>query len=656
MEINAIDKNNKNKLPPFKQISHSYLKSFTLLLFISTTATTFAEESEQYYDFFSRAADIGQHEVWTVTEFSEGENTLDMNVQRWDNDNDGWSGCKENSNCTENSHQLDWNVPVYAPADGYIRQCARNFDDNPAPGQSAPGRLSKPRTIYGGGNHVFLETDQGDVILLAHMRKGTIPTSVCPIEIDEIVNINDKTGSYRTEMFIPEVDRPFVKRGQYIGRIGNSGSSSGPHMHIHIDQATGPDTQTTHSIKYPIPFKQMYAQNWYSGSNAQWNQWYTFEGGAITESGAGNTMIRPAPFLYRSKDESAGYVSELDTVFLSNSWAVTAIRNSDNKLQLTTWKFTGATGIERKHDLIEGNASFIKIAKVSSDKFVVALRDSDNNLKLILYRMSFFGTFTRLDDYTSGYISKLEMTSYGSGVSKKLMTAIRDSNNNLKLISWKVSYDLDAGDYRIDRLASRTEGYVSALTITAASNFNGVIVAVRTAGGKLKTIPYRISSSGETFTRGTDKESGPVSTKLSLVAIPQGVVVAARDNNGNLKMLSYKTSAGNAGGDILFISSIMTAGKISEVDINRTLHAGSDVITSLRDSDGNLLLVSWGMNHDGTEMRRGGSIKAGGVHKISSAARYRLISGVTPRDMLLTAIKDSHGELSLVNWDVNLKH
>jgi len=41
-------------------------------------------------------------------------------------------------------------------------------------------------------------------------------------------------GAYYDDIYIKAGSRPKVSRGQYIGRAGNSGASSGPHTHVHL--------------------------------------------------------------------------------------------------------------------------------------------------------------------------------------------------------------------------------------------------------------------------------------------------------------------------------------------------------------------------------------------------------------------------------------
>jgi murein DD-endopeptidase MepM/ murein hydrolase activator NlpD len=93
-----------------------------------------------------------------------------------------------------------WNQPIYAPADGVITEAVDGLPDN-TPGVMDP---SKPA-----GNHLVIDHGNGEFSLLAHLRNG----SVAP-----------KAGDH-------------VKRGDVIGRCGNSGNTSEPHLHYHLQNA-----------------------------------------------------------------------------------------------------------------------------------------------------------------------------------------------------------------------------------------------------------------------------------------------------------------------------------------------------------------------------------------------------------------------------------
>ncbi len=90
----------------------------------------------------------------------------------------------------------------------------------------------------GGGNHVYL-LHGDELVYFAHMMKGSLDPAVC------------KLGAS-------------VKQGQFVGRMGNSGASGGPHCHIEASQAPMGMTaeemiqayrQGTLSVIYrPMPF------------------------------------------------------------------------------------------------------------------------------------------------------------------------------------------------------------------------------------------------------------------------------------------------------------------------------------------------------------------------------------------------------------------
>ena len=60
------------------------------------------------------------------------------------------------------------------------------------------------------GNHVVIDHGNGEYSLLAHFRRGTVT-----------VHAGDR-----------------VKAGELLGHCGNSGNSSEPHLHIHLQNAS----------------------------------------------------------------------------------------------------------------------------------------------------------------------------------------------------------------------------------------------------------------------------------------------------------------------------------------------------------------------------------------------------------------------------------
>ena len=100
----------------------------------------------------------------------------------------------------DNAEYYCWDAPILAPADGVVVTTVDGIADN------APGVMNPLTPV---GNHIVIDHGNGEHSLFAHFRKGSI---------------------------VPKVgDR--VKRGQLLGRCGNSGNSSEPHLHYHLQTA-----------------------------------------------------------------------------------------------------------------------------------------------------------------------------------------------------------------------------------------------------------------------------------------------------------------------------------------------------------------------------------------------------------------------------------
>jgi murein DD-endopeptidase MepM/ murein hydrolase activator NlpD len=87
--------------------------------------------------------------------------------------------------------------PILAPAPGKVVEAVDGLPDNP------PGTMDRDHPV---GNHVVIDHGQGEFSFLAHMQKG----SVLPRNGDQ------------------------VEAGEQIGRCGNSGNTSMPHLHYHL--------------------------------------------------------------------------------------------------------------------------------------------------------------------------------------------------------------------------------------------------------------------------------------------------------------------------------------------------------------------------------------------------------------------------------------
>ena len=93
-----------------------------------------------------------------------------------------------------------WNQKILAPARGTVLEVVDGLPDQ-AIGTRNPDAIA--------GNHVMLDLGNGEYALLAHLRQGSVAV---------------KTGQQ-------------VAAGDELGRCGNSGNTSEPHLHFHLQDA-----------------------------------------------------------------------------------------------------------------------------------------------------------------------------------------------------------------------------------------------------------------------------------------------------------------------------------------------------------------------------------------------------------------------------------
>lgn len=112
-----------------------------------------------------------------------------------------------------------YGVDVLAVADGTVVQVLDALGDQP------PGKLPDPKTMTVEnvlGNHVILDLGAGVYAFYAHMEKGSISVA----------------------------EGQHVKRGEVLGKLGNSGNTSAPHLHFHLME--GPSALASNGIPYVI--------------------------------------------------------------------------------------------------------------------------------------------------------------------------------------------------------------------------------------------------------------------------------------------------------------------------------------------------------------------------------------------------------------------
>jgi murein DD-endopeptidase MepM/ murein hydrolase activator NlpD len=108
--------------------------------------------------------------------------------------------------------------PLYAPADGWVTQIVDNIESD------LIGNMDRDNP---GGNYIIMNIGNEKYVFFGHLEKGSIRVA----------------------------EGQFVKAGTLIGYIGNSGYSTHPHLHMHVQNkpTSDPDGMTT----YPFRFYEM---------------------------------------------------------------------------------------------------------------------------------------------------------------------------------------------------------------------------------------------------------------------------------------------------------------------------------------------------------------------------------------------------------------
>jgi murein DD-endopeptidase MepM/ murein hydrolase activator NlpD len=110
---------------------------------------------------------------------------------------------------TQNRSFFTYGEPVLAVADARVVDTLDRVPEN-VPLVEPPSSSFNERTIL--GNHVTLALGHGRYATYMHLRPGSI-------------------GVHRGER---------VRRGQVLGRVGNTGQSGGPHLHFQVTDGRNP--------------------------------------------------------------------------------------------------------------------------------------------------------------------------------------------------------------------------------------------------------------------------------------------------------------------------------------------------------------------------------------------------------------------------------
>jgi murein DD-endopeptidase MepM/ murein hydrolase activator NlpD len=152
--------------------------------YVTKTRLTLPFDGEWYVFWGGRTVEENYHAVTVDQRFA-----YDILVMR--------KGVTHPAGGKANSDYYCFDQPIHAPAAGVVTESVDGIEDN-VPGVMNPAAPA--------GNHLVIDHGNGEYSLLAHFRRGTVTVH---------------TGDH-------------VKAGQLLGKCGNSGNSSEPHLHYHL--------------------------------------------------------------------------------------------------------------------------------------------------------------------------------------------------------------------------------------------------------------------------------------------------------------------------------------------------------------------------------------------------------------------------------------
>ena len=135
-----------------------------------------------------------------------------------------------------------YGVDIIAVADGTIVAMRDDLEDQEPPNLPDPKTITAQTLL---GNHVIQDIGDGFFAFYAHMKKGSV--TVAPGDA--------------------------VRRGQVVGKLGNSGNTSAPHLHFHI--MAGSSAIASNGLPYVIDGFTLAGQilpDAFTGVEGIWNE------------------------------------------------------------------------------------------------------------------------------------------------------------------------------------------------------------------------------------------------------------------------------------------------------------------------------------------------------------------------------------------------
>ena len=120
-----------------------------------------------------------------------------------------------------------WGQPLLAPAAGTVVEALNDQPDQVPGATLAETDPAAFKTLHPAGNHIVLQTSEQEFVYLAHMQHGSVRVQKGDI----------------------------LRAGDPVGLVGNSGNTSEPHLHIHVQNVA--DFYDPKAVGLPLVFSDL---------------------------------------------------------------------------------------------------------------------------------------------------------------------------------------------------------------------------------------------------------------------------------------------------------------------------------------------------------------------------------------------------------------
>lgn len=632
------------------------------------------------------------HDAYMTTKGHNGYNCpdgagggcgIDLNGER--HNGSQWTEMKtvSSGSPTPFTDYLAFGMQLYSPVDGEVIACWQNMPEEDLDG-SAPDPCEDPvdpesKTLdlcASSGNHLMIRTFDGHLVYLAHLQQGSIAPGLCPFT-DEVLLADDtqkvcgmanRTGIHndsRIDLRSPFPGFPQVKKGDPIAKVGNSGGSTTPHLHIGAYSYAVDELGNPCLAGVPWEFSESWSQPSPAGGVVA-TDWDPLQADELPFDGTTRYAIWGDP-LGPNVDELAVDVGSLPAVAVTPSGGVGVFKNASDELEAVGFTFDGLGAF----DLGAPEPDTIAVADLdvarlnATDRHVIAAVADDDTDKLTIVPY-----FVETDADLIVGTRHVELTpgttlvrATPSPTHNGIVVATRNSANKMTVINYKST--LAGTNISVDRLGSDASNDVisdlDVATVVAGRGlsqttgaFKGVVTAERrTSNNTWWLRSWQINTSGTSLAE--------VGTAQQVLTIPGGSSIAVTDVDiavtGSLGGREIIVTSAISGGNLRVQTwQITTAGALSPVEeytgggpllqLSSTRSGLQDVVVGARFSGNLHTLLSFHVASDG-KLRRVGTWDSDTLSSLAIAGR------TAQNDLVAMFTEVLSGEVTLDHYVTN---